>query len=107
VGTPTASKTDFWGVALTDNGYQKLFDELRDRVEQMYPDPLQTISRKQLSNLTQLPIGTISYYVSTKQIPFLRLGTRNARFHPLMILDWYAKRLGVVYSKPQKKPRKL
>lgn len=92
---------------MTDNAYQKLFNELRARVEQMYPDPLQTITRKQLSQLTHLPLGTIDYYVSTRQIPVLRLGTRNARFHPLMVLDWYKKRLGVVYSKPQKKPRKL
>jgi len=87
---------------LTDNGYQKLFDELRDRVEQMYPNPLQLIRRKELSELTGLPLGTIDYLVSTKQIPYLRLGKRDVGFHPLMMIDLYAKRLNVEYRKPQK-----
>jgi predicted DNA-binding transcriptional regulator AlpA len=71
----------------------------------MYSDPLRLLTRKEVSELTQIPIGTIDYYTSTGQIPFIRLGTKNSRFHPMMIVDWYAERLGVKYSKPQCKPK--
>lgn len=60
------------------------------------------LTRKDVSKQFKLPLGTVDYLVSTKQIPFSRLGRRGVRFSKGRLMEWFREREGVEFRK--KKP---
>ena len=51
-------------------------------------DELRLLTRQQVSELFQLPLSSLDYLVSTKQIPFYRVSKRNIRFRKSDLLVW-------------------
>jgi predicted DNA-binding transcriptional regulator AlpA len=62
-------------------------------------DNLKLLTRKDVSELFQLPVSTLDYYIVTEQVPFVRLGKRNIRFCPDKLLQWLKERENVPYRK--------
>lgn len=60
------------------------------------------LTRKQVSEMFQLPIRTVDYLVQTDQIPFSRLGKRNVRFAKDRLVAWFKDREGIEYRHGQK-----
>jgi len=57
------------------------------------------LTRKDVSEHFKLPLGTVDYLVSTKQIPFSRLGRRGVRFSMERLMEWFREREGVEFRK--------
>ena len=55
------------------------------------------LTRKDVSEMLQMPVRTIDYFVSTGQIPFSRLGKRSVRFRKDRLMAWFDEREGVEY----------
>jgi len=60
---------------------------------------LKLLTRKQVSELFQLPLSTLDYLVSTEQIPFFRPSRRNLRFRESELIDWLETKRNVPYRK--------
>lgn len=56
------------------------------------------LTRQQVAKLYQLPLSTLSYLVSTKQIPFIRIGTRLVRFDEDDLKEWESTRREIEYK---------
>lgn len=57
----------------------------------------QRLTRKQVAERYQVPLRSIDYLVSTRQIPFFRFGTRAVRFDPERLAKWEKEREGVPF----------
>ena len=57
------------------------------------------LTRKDVSKEYKLALGTVDYLVSTKQIPFSRLGRRGVRFSKKRLMEWFREREGVEFRK--------
>jgi len=55
------------------------------------------LTRKDVSDVFQIPVRTIDYLVSTGQIPFSRIGKRGVRFDEKRLQEWFVEREGVEY----------
>jgi excisionase family DNA binding protein len=60
------------------------------------------ITRKQVAEMFNMPVGTINYLVRTKQIPFSRLGKRSVRFDAERLKEWFHEREGFGYRQNRK-----
>ena len=60
------------------------------------------LTRKEAADLLKIPPRTLDYLVSTKQIPFSRLGRRSVRFSRARLFEWFREREGVEYRLNQK-----
>ena len=50
------------------------------------------LTREEVSKFFKMPVRTIDYLVSTKQIPFSRLGKRSVRFSKKRLEQWFKER---------------
>ena len=57
------------------------------------------LTRKDVSEQFKLALGTVDYLVSTKQIPYSRLGRRGVRFDKKRLMEWFQEREGVEFRK--------
>ena len=55
------------------------------------------LKRRDVAELLQMPVRTIDYLVSTRQIPFSRVGQRSVRFNRKRIETWFQEREGVEF----------
>ncbi|NIO22077.1 MAG: helix-turn-helix domain-containing protein, partial [Candidatus Aenigmarchaeota archaeon] len=46
------------------------------------------LTRSEVEQLLKVSRKTLSYYLATKQIPFLRISPRKVRFNEKAIEDW-------------------
>lgn len=55
------------------------------------------LTRRDVSEIFQLSLRTVDYFVSTHQIPFSRLGKRGVRFDEAKLQKWFNEREGVEF----------
>lgn len=55
------------------------------------------MTRRQAAEMLKVPERTLDYLVSSRQVPFSRVGKRSVRFIRSRLLEWLREREGVAY----------
>jgi len=58
------------------------------------------LTRTEAADFLRLPLRTLDYLVTTKQIPFSRIGKRNVRFSRKRLEEWFREREHIEYHRP-------
>ena len=61
------------------------------------------MTRKEVSEFLKMPIRTIDYLVTTKQLPFFRIGARSVRFSKDRLMEYLKNRECAEYKLKRKK----
>jgi excisionase family DNA binding protein len=63
----------------------------------------EVLTRSEAADMLKLPQRTLDYLVSTRQIPYSRLGQKSVRFRQSRLLRWMDEREKVEYRLNRKK----